>query len=340
MKGTNSGPKVRMHAQAVLSCAGVALVLLLLTAAPLQCAAEPSSGATAEGLVVRGVRLFEGHKMLRGLADLETAVALDPDLSEARAALAAALLRSGEFERAALGFEYAVGKELTSRLASGHAGASEVSPAVDREAIYGLAICRAQLGLDREADRLYRIYADLVGVAEPTAAKVYYRLARMFEASRVPWGNAEAEMAKAHAIDPVIETKDLLVGFPDLASLPRFAPYTWPIELSPDPPDSMPEFDHLPVLLRWIEPDRQTDADSLAATEATMLDLLVDRTGRVKNVRIIESAGPDCSADISTTVAAMQWLFEPAVADDAPTPAWIRFHVIHHPDALASTESP
>jgi tetratricopeptide (TPR) repeat protein len=287
---------------------------------------------TAEALVARGVRLFEGHKMRPGLADLEAAVALDPELPEAQAALAAALLRSGEFERAALGFEHVVGEKLTSGLATGSIEASEVDPAIDREAIYGLAICRAQLGLHREADRLYRIYADLVGVTEPAAAKAYCRLAEMFEASGVSWGNAEAEMAKAHAIDPAIETKDLLIGFPDLASLPRFEPYTWPIELSPDPPDSMPELDGLPVLLRWVKPGHPAEG-------ITTVDLLVDSTGRVSDVHIIESLGSDCSVDVSTTVAAMQWLFEPAVADDAPQPAWIRLGVIYHAAPLASTES-
>ncbi len=340
VRGTDSRSSTRMSATARLCCVGLTVVLLLLAAAPRQCTADPPDGTTAEALVARGVRLFKGHQMRRGLTDLEAAVALDPDLAEARAALAAALLRSGEFERAALGFEHAVGEELTSRLAAGSAGASEVHPDVDREAIYGLAICRAQLGLDREADRLYRIYADLVGVTEPAAAKAYYRLAELFRTSGVSWGDAEAEMAKAYAIDPAIETKSLLVGFPDLASLPRFAPYTWPIELSSDPPDSMSKFDRLPILLRWIEPDLPTDAHPLTPTEATVVDLLVDRTGRVSDVRIIESPGSDCSIDVSMTVAAMQWLFEPAVIEDAPAPAWIRLSVIHHPSTPASTESP
>lgn len=318
----------------------VAILIVLLAAAPAPCATDSTGDATAEALVVRGVRLFRSHETRQGLADLEAAVALDPELPEARAALAAALLRGGVFERAGLGFERAIGEELALRLAAGLAGASDVHADVDREALYGLAICRAQLGSHREADRLYRIYADVVGVTEPAAAKAYYRLAQMFESSDVSWGSAAAEMAKAHAIDPTIETRELLVSFPPLASLPRFEPYTWPVELSPDPPDSMPEFDDLPALLSWIEPDHSTDTHPSAVAVTTIVDLLVDHAGRVSDVRIIESPGFDCSADVSMTVAAMQWIFEPAVVDDDPAPAWIRLSVIHHPDPPASTESP
>ena len=147
-------------------------------------------------------------------------------------------------------------------------------------------------------------------------------------------------MAKAHAIDPAIETKELLVSFPPLASLPRFEPYTWPIELSPDPPDSMPEFDDLPALLSWIEPDHSADTHPPTVAQATVVDLLVDHAGRVSDVRIVESPSSDCSADVSMTVAAMQWIFEPAVVDDDPAPAWIRLSVIHHPNPPTDTESP
>ncbi len=318
----------------------VTLCLILMAAAPAPCAADQAGNATAEALVARGVRLFENRKTRRGLADLEAAVALDPELAEARAALAAALLRGGEFERAAFGFERAVGEELALRLAAGSAGASDVHPDVDREALYGLAICHAQLGSHREADRLYRVYADLVGLTEPAAAKAYYRLAEMFEASDVSWGSAAAEMAKAHAIDPAIETKDLLVSFPHLALLPQFEPYLWPIELKPDPPDSMPEFDDLPVLINWIEPDRPIDTHLPTIAQTTIVDLLVDRTGRVRDVRFIESPSSDCSIDVSTTVAAMQWIFEPAMADGNPAAAWIRFSIIHRPDQSTDAESP
>lgn len=309
------------------------VILALAVCSPVAALAQTAGtdalqGAAPEALLVAGIRHFEGRTMKEGLSEIERAVAARRDWEPAQKALAAALLRSGDFERA--GEEYArlAGQKLAEDIASGRARPSAVRGLVDPEVVFGLAVSRQFEGRLREADRLYNTYAGLVGESSPDAAGAYLRLAEMFGDHAVPWGDADAERAKALAVDPGAESRSLLPSLPDPALIPGAEPYARPIELDPEaqaPPAQ--GYDSLPALTNWVDPclsDRagEEKAEQQPAAGTASLRMLVGADGRPAEVRLPADAEVrEPAATVRNAV--MEWRFEPARSGGVPVAAWI-----------------
>ncbi|MCK4511678.1 hypothetical protein KAW64_08065, partial [bacterium] len=88
--------------------AALRAALVVATLATPAAAVSPSSGQAAEApgdpsveaFLARGISRFAGSEMRAGLADLRSAVRLEPEHTLARQTLAIALLRAGRFSEA------------------------------------------------------------------------------------------------------------------------------------------------------------------------------------------------------------------------------------------------
>jgi len=279
---------------------------------------------TAEALLVRGLERWTAQEMRGGLEDLRAVVAKRPDWMVARRALAAAVLRSGDFSRAAAEFEDLAGQTQAQALASGELTADRLPDDVDAEAIFGLAIATHFLGNVREADRLYRAFADIVGPTSADAARAYRRLAELFRDHDVPWGDADAEEAKALAADPGVASAVLFPRFPDPRGLPEVEPYTRPVELTPEHDPPADGFDSLPSLAVWTPIPASTD--STAVEETVALEILVDERGAPAEVTLPN--GEELPARLVPAADAVRtWRFTPAVAAGERLAARIVFEV-------------
>ena len=232
----------------------ISVAVVALFAGSAGGAATEADGPTREALVAHGIRYFQERAMTEGLSRLEEAVAIAPDWQPARRALAFALLRGGRFERAAEELIGILGADLVGTIEAGEVSGRRLPEGIDAEAVLGLAIVRGETGDYVAADRLYRSYADLVGPTAPAAAGAFWRLADVYETSKVEWGDPSAERAKALALDPDVALRTILPSFPDPASTPELEPYARPIEAASGrehPPDG---YDSLPLLIRWKPP--------------------------------------------------------------------------------------
>ncbi len=286
---------------------------------------EPAGGMTPEALVVYGVRGMDGRDMREGLADLERAVQLRPGWKLAERAYAYALVRFGRFREAGRILVTLIGPELAAALEKGEATGSGAAGVVDPEDVMALAIVRGETGAYRESDLLYRAYADIVGETTPDAARAYRRLADMYEASGVPWGDASVEAARALATDPAIESVSTLPRYPDLTSEPGFAPYLR--QVSPAGDHEPPEggFDRLPRLAEWPPPGESPAA--VRSGKTAEVELLVGEQGRVIEASVPEDAGLTSTQAAAVENAAAGLRFEPALSGGLPAEAWILFEM-------------
>jgi TonB family protein len=282
--------------------------------------APPAPSAAA--LVVRGIEHYEHRKMIEGVQELERAVALRPDWATARSALAAALLRGGLFDRARAEFEALLGVDAAHGLASGTLKARDLAAPVDADAVLGLAVVHRQMGKLREADRLYRCAADLWGPSSKESARAYYLLSEMLSEERVPWGDPEAEKAKALALDPDVAGSGLLPSFADPTTDPELEPYTWPVAAARR--DSLVPAGALPLLAEWPTPQL------VAASEfqgTVTVEALVTRDGRVTEAAVTAPAGIAQELKDAAVKAVSSALFEPATVGGVAAEAWITIAV-------------
>jgi hypothetical protein len=310
-----------------------AAVALLAVCEATGTAGEPSP----EALVARGIEHWNNRKMREGLEELRAAVATRPDWLLAERALGAALLRAGKDEEARQLFARLVGEEEAEGMAEG--GPAALSPDAVAEDLMGLAVAEERLGHRREAERLYRAFADIVGPTEPEAARAYSRIGKMFEGADGSWVDGEAELAKALALDPDLDVSDTAPGFPNPRAVPELEPYVRDISLSGSSGDSAAAYESLPVLESWVAPpDSIRGARSLARGDIE-IDILVGPDGVPTEVffppavseAVLEhaTAGPDTVGQTDglsrLAAAVMLWRFEPAVRDGAPAEALITF---------------
>ncbi|MCK4409209.1 MAG: hypothetical protein KAW67_03945, partial [Candidatus Eisenbacteria sp.] len=226
----------------------VGLVVAVL-AAPVA-GVSPSSGQTAdalgdpsvEALLARGIAHSAGSEMRAGLDELRAAVRREPGYTLARRSLAIALLRAGRFGEAEAEFAATLGKEHALELSSGRLSSADLPGSTDADALLGLATSVQTQGRAREAERLYRAYADLVGPMSRDAGRAYFRLHELATDSGVQWLDADAELAKALAVDPNIRSATLLPAFTDPSTHPELEPYLRPIELSHSRADTALEY--------------------------------------------------------------------------------------------------
>ncbi len=306
----------------------VALVVAVL-ATPAACV-SPSSEQTdapgnpsVEAFLARGITRSTASDMRAGLADLRSAVRLEPEHTLARKSLAIALLRLGRFGEAEAEFTVGVGEERTLALSSGRLSSADLSDSTDADALLGLATSVQFQERAREAERLYRAYADLVGAMSKDAGRAYFRLHELATESGVEWLDAEAELAKALAVDPNIRSGMLLPAFTDPRTHPELEPYLRPIELSGSRADTTVEYDTLPLLSRWVAP-ADTSETLLALAEGKLqLEILVGADGFPDEVI---PATPVTDEDVTPLTSAVgAWRFTPARAAGEDAPAWILF---------------
>jgi hypothetical protein len=276
-----------------------------------------------EALIARGIVHSAGSDMRRGLEELRAAVRLDPGNVLARRSLALGLLRSGRFAEAEGEFAVTVGEELSEALASGAVQPGDMPESVDADALLGLATAVHYGGRPREAERLYRAYATLVGPMSAEAGRAYFRLHELATESDVLWLDADAELAKALAVDPGVQTAQLLPGFADPGASPELEPYLRPIALAQSRADTAVEYDTLPLLARWAAPADTSEALTALAEGSIRLEILVGADGRPAEVIAVETVGDDELALLEEAVS--HWRFTPAEAGGLYAPAWIVF---------------
>jgi tetratricopeptide (TPR) repeat protein len=284
--------------------------------------AEPE-GPAVEALIARGITHSAGTEMRRGLDELRAAARLSPGNELARRALAVGLLRSGRFAEAEGEFAAAVGEVLAGALTSGAVAPADMPDSIDREALLGLGAAVHYQGRAREAERLYRAYAVLVGPMSRDAGRAYYRLHELAAGEDVLWIDADAELAKALAVDPNVRTARLLPVFPDPGAHPELEPYLRPVELSESRADTALAYDALPLLSRWVAPADTSEALAAIAEGSLRLEILVTADGRPVDVVPLTEVAEDELPLIREAVS--RWRFTPAEADGAAAPAWILF---------------
>lgn len=306
-----------------------AILVLAVAALALSAASRPARASTAESLLIRGLERVETEGPDAAIPDIEAAVGVRPDWSEARWALGTALLGAGRAREASVVFAVLVGEGEAEAIASGGADADTLAPGTEPEHLLGLAAAREALGRTREADRLYRAFADLVGPTSPAAARAHLRLAAMYERTGVAWGDPAAERAKADALAPGAGADDARLRYPDLGGSADAGPYLRPLAVGPT--EEAGGFDSLPVLVSWAEPVLPPDTRPFTAERTVTLEILVDEGGAVADVRVVEDTGAGCQAQVAAAVAAARSRFEPAVRDGVPVAAWILFDVVYPP---------
>jgi len=278
-----------------------------------------------EALLARGIAHSAGSDMHAGLEELRSAARLEPGHELARRSLAIALLRTGSFVEAESEFVRAMGEQRATALASGLLSAADLPDSFDPDALLGLATAVQFQGRARarEADRLYRTYADLVGPMSKEAGRAYFRLHELATESGVEWLDADAELAKALAVDPDIRSAMLLPAFANPSTLPNLAPYLRPIELSTAKADTAIEYDELPKLARWVAPTDTTESLVALGEGKLRLEMLVGEDGYpVEVVPLAPVAEEELALLVNAVVA---WRFEPALAGGTSAPAWILF---------------
>jgi TonB family protein len=283
------------------------------------------AGPSAAALVVRGIMDYQARAMRRGTEELERAAAMRPDWRPARMGLASALLRNGEFERARAWFEAVVGEEAVRDLASGGRVTERLPAPPDPEALLGLAASLDGLGRTREADRLYRAAADVWGPASRDAARAYYLLSLMLEGHRVPWGDPEAELAKANALDPRVGERSALPPFADPAADPELEPYTWPVAHaradSAHPSPGAP-----PALAEWTA----GASDGPPQFEgAIRVEALVAEDGSVVEAEVVSPQGLSDAVREAAVAAVAAARFEPPASGGGggEPSAWVSIEV-------------
>jgi len=279
---------------------------------------QPSAAA----LVVRGIRDYQARAMRRGTEELERAVAVRPDWERARMALATALLRNGEYGRARVQFEVLVGGEPARGLTSGSRTVGELSVVPDPEALIGLAASLDGLGLTREAERLYRAAADAWGPTSKDSARAYHLLSLMLEERRVPWGDADAERAKAEALDPRVADRPAVPPFPEPAADPELEPYTWPVAYArADSTHPAPETP--PFLAEWTA----GRVDGSPAFEGTIkVEALVAEDGSVAEAEVVSPRGLAEAVREAAVRALVAARFDLPASGGAST-AWVSIEV-------------
>lgn len=308
--------------RAALLAAGVVASAAVVTTAWGQ-ASELPGDPSVQALLARGIAHSAGSQMLEGLSELRSAVRLEPGHALARGALALALLRAGRFGEAEAGFTAALGEERVRALASGRMSSADLPGTIDADALLGLATSVQLQGRAREADRLYRAYADVVGPLSKTAGRAYFRLHELATESGVDWLDAEAELAKALAVDPGVRSAMLLPGFPEPRTHPELEPYVRPVELSASRADTAVEYDTLPLLSRWVAPADTSEALVALREGKLRLEILVSADGVPLEVIPITAVTDEELTPLIDAVSA--WRFTPARASGADAPAWILF---------------
>jgi len=278
---------------------------------------------SVEAFLARGISRSTGSEMRAGLADLRSAVRLEPGNTLARKSLAIALLRAGRFGEAEVEFTAGLGEESTRALSSGQLSSADLSGSTDADALLGLATSVQFQGRVREAERLYRVYADLAGALSKDAGRAYFRLHELATESGVEWLDAEAELAKALAVDPDIRSAALLPAFIDPTTRPELEPYLRPIELSGSRVDSTVEYDTLPLLSRWTAPADTSEMLLALAEGKLQLEILVGADGFPDEVIPVTPVTDEDLTPLTSAVGA--WRFTPARTAGEDAPAWILF---------------
>ena len=261
--------------------------------------------------------------MRAGLDELRSAARSEPGDALVRRTLAIALLRAGRFGEAEAGFAVALGEERALALSSGRLSSADLLRPTDADALLGLATSVQLQGRAREAERLYRAYADLMGPMSKEAGRAYFRLHELATDSGVQWLDPEAELAKALAVDPNIRSASLLPAFPDPRTHPALEPYVRPIELSGSRADTALEYDTLPLLSRWVAPADTSEALRALAEGTLRVEILVGANGSPDEVVPVTPVAEEELTPLTSAVGA--WWFTPARVAGENAPAWIIF---------------
>jgi hypothetical protein len=281
------------------------------------------TSASAEALLARGISHSGGSALRLGLEELRTAARKRPRWRPASEAVGVALLRAGDFKGASDAFSNTLGRALADSLSRGSETTARSLSALDENALFGLAVSRQFEGKARQAERLYRTYANLVGPTSKRAGWAYYRMYELFSDQEIPWGDPVAERQKAEAVDPDIASETLLPVFPDAREVAGLKPYLAPITRAGGPGDTL-SYGSLPELAAFEPPENAPEVADELERASIPLRILVGSDGLPERVEVED---PFVGKEDRTRIidAVMKWRFTPATADGRPTPAEILY---------------
>jgi tetratricopeptide (TPR) repeat protein len=322
-----AGRPVRILTVANVTLPALLALLLAVTTVPEAAgdtSLEPREGLSPDALLAHGVADSKGADVRLGLEELRAALAARPHDALTRTELAVALLRAGLFEEAEGEFAELLGRERADELARGKLPYERLGSDVDPPTVLGLATAiQMQGGRPRQAERLYRAYAEMVGPLSPDAARAYMRLHELAEEQSADWLDADAELAKAEAVNPKLDALRLLPQLIDPTTYPELEPYLRPVELAPSSADSTVEIDELPMLALWVAPGDSTPASAAVVSGLLQLRIAVDSDGVPASAEPVPVPTDKELGPLRDTV--LQWRFSPAISGGEHVAATILF---------------
>jgi TonB family protein len=82
-----------------------------------------------------------------------------------------------------------------------------------------------------------------------------------------------------------------------------------------------------PVALRQVRPKYTSDAMRAKIQGTVILEAVVGISGTIERVRVVQSLDPILGLDLEALTAAQQWLFRPALVNDAPVASYVTLHL-------------
>jgi protein TonB len=97
-------------------------------------------------------------------------------------------------------------------------------------------------------------------------------------------------------------------------------------EYLPSPEDFIPT-DELPEVVKEVQPEYPPLARQAGIEGTVWVKALVDKKGKVRDVRIYKASGASAGFEEAATEAVYKWEFKPAISNNQPVAIWTTFPV-------------
>jgi len=125
------------------------------------------------------------------------------------------------------------------------------------------------------------------------------------------------ELADMAPVSPVQDLEDLGINM-DVDNILN--------ELLPSPDEFIP-YEDPPVQVKQVQPTYPPLAQRAGVEGSVWINVLVDREGKVRDVKIVKDSGANAGFEESATEAAFQTVWKPAIANGQPIALWVTYKV-------------
>jgi protein TonB len=98
-------------------------------------------------------------------------------------------------------------------------------------------------------------------------------------------------------------------------------------DLLPSPDEFVP-YEEAPVIIEQVDPVYPPMAQRAGITDIIWVKALVDKDGRVKDVKIVKSSGANAGFEEAAIEAAMATQWKPAISNGQPVAVWTTYRII------------